>query len=271
MKILKLITLFNLLFLFTSCNRQTKQNEKSEINKIVLSKNNGGKGGGSSQLIITKDSILLQSINRTFSENNKTVKIKIPDSLWNKIMNNLNISDFDLLKSNSGHAQYDGTDVEISLFTKEKKHSIINAEDDKIHFEKIKQFSKIIEDIYYRLANGYGLNGRTFSANIGSVCEETSEPNPCAGYQIYLELKFNEFEVEVTEKEISSCGKVNYEKKYLSIWDYELGDKIKIKKLVYRSQQIIENNLLLYNFSERELIGKVKSNLDEDYKFKEKK
>ncbi len=34
------------------------------------------------------------------------------------------------------------------------------------------------------------LIGQKFSSNIGSICEETPEPDPCAGLQVYLILDF---------------------------------------------------------------------------------
>ncbi len=35
------------------------------------------------------------------------------------------------------------------------------------------------------------LNNEVFKSKIGSICEEIPEPNPCAGQEIYLFLKFN--------------------------------------------------------------------------------
>lgn len=272
MKTIKLITFLNLLLLFISCDGQTKQmeDEKTKIDKITLSAINGGKGGGSSQLSITKDSIFYENINRIFPKNNKTQKIKTPENVWKKLNDSLNIDNFKLVKSNPGHVQYDGTDATVSLYTKEKKYSVINAEDDEINFEKIKYFYALIKDIGFRLANGYGLNGKSFSSKIGSVCQETSEPNPCAGFQIYLDLNFSEFEVEVTEKEISTCGKVEYKNKYLSEWYFENPDKVVIKKLTSHNEKIIEKNSLKFNFNEKKLIGIATNKSKEKYTFSEK-
>lgn len=273
MKTIKPITFINLLLLVVFCNAQTKQilDEKSEIDKITLSVINGGKGGGSSQISITKDSISFVIINRVFPKNNKNIKIKTPENVWKKLNDSLNIDDFKLVKSHTGHVQYDGTDVTISISTKEKTYSVINAEDDKINFEKVSGFYALIEDINFRLANGYGLNGKSFSANIGTVCVETSPPDPCAGYQIYLDLNFSEFEVEVIEKEISTCGKVKYENKYLSEWYFENPDKVIIKKLTSYNQQIIERNSLKFDFKEKKLIGIATNKLQEKYIFSESK
>jgi len=45
-----------------------------------------------------------------------------------------------------------------------------------------------------------------YISNIGYGCEETPEPDPCAGVQMYLILKFTEESVSIIEKDISSCG-----------------------------------------------------------------
>lgn len=50
------------------------------------------------------------------------------------------------------------------------------------------------------------LINQTFISMIGSVCEETPDDNPCAGLEIFLILNFNEDNVSVIEKEVSSCG-----------------------------------------------------------------
>jgi len=51
------------------------------------------------------------------------------------------------------------------------------------------------------------LNNKVFVSNIGSICEETPKPDPCAGQQIYLVLKFKNKNIIIREKYISSCGK----------------------------------------------------------------
>jgi len=53
------------------------------------------------------------------------------------------------------------------------------------------------------------LVNKTFEANVGSVCEETPDNNPCSGWQVYLVLEFKEKDVMVTEKSISSCGEAS--------------------------------------------------------------
>lgn len=54
------------------------------------------------------------------------------------------------------------------------------------------------------------LIGKTFKANVGSMCAETIPLDPCAGLQFDLVLKFNDDNVNVTEEEVGDCGKKNY-------------------------------------------------------------
>ena len=49
------------------------------------------------------------------------------------------------------------------------------------------------------------LKGRNFKALIGSLCAETNEYNPCAGYMIHLVLNFRDQDVVLTEKNVNSC------------------------------------------------------------------
>ncbi len=49
------------------------------------------------------------------------------------------------------------------------------------------------------------LHNKTFTSKIYSICEETSEYNPCAGQEVYLILKFTPKKVVISEKYVSSC------------------------------------------------------------------
>lgn len=272
MNIIKLITFFNFFFLLSSCNGQSKQNEeeKLKIDKITLSVVSGAKGGGYSELAITKDSIFYEYNNIFFPQNAKKIERKSPDNLWKKLMDSLTLSDYKLVKSNPGHVQYDGSDATISLHTKEKKYDVINAEDDTINFGKIKYFHTLLKNLNLKIQDGYSLKGKSFSAHIETVCQETTLPDPCAGYRIFLVLKFDELEVEITQQTMSTCGKVEYINKYFSEWDYENSDKIVIKKLVYDKKPIIEKNTLKNNFKEKKLIG-ISTNKSQEYIFEEVK
>lgn len=271
MKTIKFIVYLNLLFVFSSCGEQIKQSkdERTKITKIVMSSISGSRLGGSSNLSITVDSIFFEHSSQVDSQRKKVVKIKTPKNLWEKLNDSLNVDSFKSIKSNPGHVQYDGTDVTGSLYANEKMHSVINPGDDKINFEKIKQFYALLEEVGFRLADVYGLTGKSFSAIIESVCVETSPPNPCASYQTYLGLKFSEFEVEVSEKEIASCGKVKYNSKYVTQWHFKNPDQVVINKLTSRNKQIIEGNSL--NFNENKLIGIPLNKVPGKYTFSEQK
>lgn len=47
--------------------------------------------------------------------------------------------------------------------------------------------------------------GKTYKARVGFICMETPDPDPCAGRQIDLILKFNSDFAEVVTKEFSPC------------------------------------------------------------------
>ncbi|WP_075343592.1 hypothetical protein [Tenacibaculum agarivorans] len=68
---------------------------------------------------------------------------------------------------------------------------------------------------------GRNLFGKTFSANVNSVCEETPIPDPCAGEQIYILVKLTKDKIELTEKGISSCEKETYVHSYIYDWKLE--------------------------------------------------
>ena len=50
------------------------------------------------------------------------------------------------------------------------------------------------------------LTKQSFITKTGSVCEETPDDNPCAGFEIFVILNFNKERVLILEKEVSSCG-----------------------------------------------------------------
>ena len=48
--------------------------------------------------------------------------------------------------------------------------------------------------------------GKTYTAHIGSSCEEVIGDDSCAGLEIYMELYFEENNVDVIEVSVTSCG-----------------------------------------------------------------
>ena len=98
------------------------------------------------------------------------------------------------------------------------------------------------------------LINRTFFTTIRKVCEETPEPDPCAGYIENFNLEFTKTEVFVTEKRINTCNqeytlsKLNYK------WKLIGKDKIEI----FSNPNEIEFNFLknlVLKFKDDRLIG----------------
>lgn len=60
------------------------------------------------------------------------------------------------------------------------------------------------------------LTTQTFIYHLDTVCEETPEPVPCAGFEIYFIMTFDKEDVTIIEKHIDSCeseyiaSKLNY-------------------------------------------------------------
>lgn len=69
---------------------------------------------------------------------------------------------------------------------------------------------------------------QTFSSNIGSICEETTGDDSCAGSQLYLILKFTEETITVIEKEISSCKVEHISSQLKYKWELTKDSEIKI-------------------------------------------
>ena len=88
----------------------------------------------------------------------------------------------------------------------------------------------------------------TFRTVVGSVCEETSTPQPCAGYTVFLELSFKNNFVLVNEKNENACG-VRSENKYKTNYSIQgnivkvekltrYGEPLKIKQLIYAKNSL---------------------------------
>ena len=89
---------------------------------------------------------------------------------------------------------------------------------------------------------------KTFRTVVGSVCEETSTPQPCAGYTVFLELSFKNNFVLVNEKNENACG-VRSENKYKTNYSIQgnivkvekltrYGEPLKIKQLIYAKNSL---------------------------------
>lgn len=94
---------------------------------------------------------------------------------------------------------------------------------------------------------------KTFQANIGSICEETPDYNPCAGAEIFLVLQFTKNKVTITQKDVSSCNKETIYCKYTYNWKFKETEIIINSKLEEIKYTYI--NKLKVFYKEEKLIG----------------
>lgn len=80
---------------------------------------------------------------------------------------------------------------------------------------------------------------------VETICEETSQPDPCAGQEVYLILKFKKRKVYITQKMVSSCGEETIQCELKYKWKLENCNQIIIlsepKEIKYSS---LENLIL---------------------------
>ena len=67
-----------------------------------------------------------------------------------------------------------------------------------------------------------------YTSVMETICEETSVPDPCAGQEIYLTLKFEKRNVFITQKSVSTCGKEHISLELEYKWELKKGNEIKI-------------------------------------------
>jgi hypothetical protein len=63
----------------------------------------------------------------------------------NKLTKTINLRDFDKIRSNPGHALYDGIDITISIEKGKEKHSIVNGNEDSVNYRRIRPFTHLLE------------------------------------------------------------------------------------------------------------------------------
>jgi hypothetical protein len=125
---------------FNSCV-PSKQNAATAISKISYS-SSGGRSGNYESLEISPDSLLYVQGHRGVE---KTVKQKTANAFWNGLMRGLNLNEFDKIRSNPGHALYDGIDITIAVETGKERHSIVNGNEDTVNYTKIRPFTDLLE------------------------------------------------------------------------------------------------------------------------------
>jgi hypothetical protein len=75
----------------------------------------------------------------------KTRKEKTVKSFWKSLTKTINLKDFKKIKTNPGHALYDGIDVTISIEKGDEKYSIVNGNEDSLNYRKIRPLTTMLE------------------------------------------------------------------------------------------------------------------------------
>jgi hypothetical protein len=117
------------------------------ITKISYSKT-GGRGGDRETLDITRSYISYEQ-----SEQGKEKKIseRTSPGTWKKFTTSINLRDFDRVKTNPGHAMYDGIDYTISIVANSKEHTLVNGNEDYANYNKLGPFTILIRELLGRL------------------------------------------------------------------------------------------------------------------------
>ncbi len=123
------------------------QNDVPAITKISYS-SSGGRGGNTVSLDITANALVYV---QGHSGSEKTIREKTSRSLWNSLVKAINTKDIDRVKSNPGHALYDGVDVTITVDKGKQIHSIVNGSEDALNYGRIKTFTDILQNQLSRL------------------------------------------------------------------------------------------------------------------------
>lgn len=107
---------------------------------------------------------------------------------------------------------------------------------------------------------------KTFRTSVGSMCVETNQPKPCAGYTVFLELNFKNDFVLVNEKNENECGVIS-ENKYKTNYSIQ-GNIVKVEKLTRYGEPL---NIKQFLYVKNSLIGKTieVDRVEKEYVFKE--
>lgn len=113
------------------------------------------------------------------------------------------------------------------------------------------------------------LVGKTYKGLIGNMCNETSPPDPCAGTNYYLIMKFNDKNVEMTDLEEGLCGGEINRKKYVG--SYHLTDSIltlttknndkeqgSVLQLILRKNKLVEKKNDVMGIESENIFNEVK-------------
>src|SRR5215216_4779115 len=123
----------------SGCNNYTKTNDSTNtiITKISYA-TTGGRSGNYESLDISADSLIYLQARHG---DEKIIKEKTAKDFWSNLTKTINLKDFDKIKSNPGHALYDGIDVTLSIEKKTEKHSVVNGSEDTLNYSRIRPFT----------------------------------------------------------------------------------------------------------------------------------
>jgi hypothetical protein len=142
-KIVVAVLNFTSLILLSQFNNcvTAKHGTSMIISKISYS-SSGGRSGNYENLEITQDSLFYVQAHRG---DEKTLKEKTAKEFWDQLNGSINLKDIDKVRSNPGHALYDGIDITIAIETRKEKHAIVNGNEDTLNFKKIRPFTDLLE------------------------------------------------------------------------------------------------------------------------------
>jgi len=120
---------------------QTKDIANTPISKILYSSSGGKSGNYESVDISPGSTIYIQGHRGT----EKRIKEKTVKNFWISLTKTIKLRDFDKIRSNPGHALYDGIDITISIEKGSQKHSIVNGNEDSVNYRRIRPFTDLLE------------------------------------------------------------------------------------------------------------------------------
>ena len=125
----------------------TTQVASAPISKISYS-SSGGRGGNTVTLEITATTLIYT---KGHAGAEKTIRERTSRNLWASLTRSINVKDLNMIKSNPGHAMYDGIDVTITVQKGKQNFSIVNGNEDAVNYKRISTFMNILESQLSRL------------------------------------------------------------------------------------------------------------------------
>lgn len=123
-------------------NRVVTKNSATTLVSKVSYRSSGGRSGNYESLNVSADSVIYVQARRG---NEKTINEKTAEAFWKALVKTINLKDFDKIKSNPGHALYDGIDITIAIERGEEKHSVVNGNEDTANYKRISPFTNLLE------------------------------------------------------------------------------------------------------------------------------